>query len=372
MALKNKNILLNIFLFILLVNNVESKIILPELMTKQSVSNIRFLSSDGRFTYYQKRSGSLLYSTNYKVQEILKSEIGTEYSLIASPSRKKIVILQRPNFHSFYSIRAKSNMYLMNYGENIAKKIGSGNNPQLHLEDNWLSYFDHYSKTILFENTVNSVLKFSIKLNNRINPYFLPQVIMADDDTIFYTDLSENGEVGLLQFKRSTNKSEIIFKAKSSTIRAEICLHQKALVLGLFGIHHSSNGSSLNMWNLPSSDFSKKEIIYTSELNDIGHMICNLDNTIVFVKNFGNPQLPTQDVASIEVTTKKISQLTEMKTISTLLNMDGILLTQDKGKYYIVKGDVDFKNMDILKPKVDSSIKPETKATNENKEEDDE
>ena len=44
-----------------------------------------------------------------------------------------------------------------------------------------------------------------------------------------------------------------------------------------------------------------------------------------------------------------------MKTISNIINMDGILITQEKGKYYIVKGDVDYKNIDTLKAKPDSA-----------------
>ena len=38
--------------------------------------------------------------------------------------------------------------------------------------------------------------------------------------------------------------------------------------------------------------------------------------------------------------------------------MDGTLLTEEKGKYYIVKGDADYKSIDSLK------AKPETKVEN--------
>ena len=57
--------LLKIFLSLFMLTSVQAKIVLPELLAKQAVSNIRYLSQDGKFTYYQKRSGSLLFSSNY-------------------------------------------------------------------------------------------------------------------------------------------------------------------------------------------------------------------------------------------------------------------------------------------------------------------
>lgn len=331
---------------------VEARIVLPELLTKQAVNNIRFLSQDGKFTYYQKRSGSLLFSTNYKVKEMLKGEIGTVYTVFASASRKKIVILQNDNFHNFYSLRAKEKIYLADYGDSTAREIGSGVSPKLLLNDEWISYYDPYTKILNFENSSNSALKFSIKLNNRLNPYFTPQVLMSDDNTVYYTDLSEAGFYGVLEFKRTTATSEIVYKAQSPMMKAEICLNQGHLILGLFGIHSSKMGTSISSAVLPLKDFSKRENLYTSELNDLGHLVCDFDNdNIAFIKNTGTINSPTFDIANLNVSTKKQTFLSEMKTVSNIINMDGILITQEKGKYYIVKGNVDYKNIDLLKSK---------------------
>lgn len=360
MALKNKLILMIVALLSL---SAEVKCAMPELMAKQSINNIRFLSQDGRFTYYQKRSGSLLFSTNYKVQEMLKSDIGTEYNIFASPARKKILVTQNPNFHNFYSLKAKLKIYILNYGESTAREVGSGVSPQLLLNDQWLSYYDPTSKIISFENTTNSALKFSIRLNNRINPYFIPNVLMSDDNTIFYTDLGENGAVGVLKFERNTAKSDIIYKAETPMIKAEICLMQDQLILGLFGIHGSQQGSVLSAAPLPLKDFTNRETIYKSELNDTGHLLCNYDKkNIAFIKNFGSTANPAYDIAELEVTTKKLARLSETKTVGNIINMDGTLLTQERGKYFIVKGDVDYKNVDTLKAKPDTVKSNKTEA----------
>lgn len=353
MALKNR-----VTIFLLFLSwasmKVEAKIVLPELLTKQAVNNIRFLTKDGKFTYYQKRSGSLLFSTNYKVQEMMKSNIGTEYTLFATSARKKIVILQNPDFNNFYSLRAKLNIFLVDYGDITPREIGTGISPNLLLEDSWLSYYDPYSKIINFESTANAALKFSIKLNNRINPYFIPKVIMSDENTVYYTDLSENGAVGVLEFKRNIGKSEIIFKAPTASIKADICLNQGYLILGLFGIHFSGAGSSISKAELPIKDFSKRDTIYTSDLNDLGHLVCDFDKeNIAFIKNYGTTSSPAYDVASLNSSDKKITALSEMKTISNIINMDGTLITLEKGKYYIVKGEADYKSSDTLKAKPD-------------------
>lgn len=355
MALKNSFIIYLMFMSTAIWPG-ETKIVLPELLTKQAVNNIRFLSKDGKFTYYQKRSGSLLFSTNYKVTEVLKGEIGTEYTLFATPARKKIIILQNLNFHNFYSLRAKLNIFLLNYGESIAREIASGVNPTLLLKDSWLSYYDPYSKILSFENTTNAALKFSIKLNNKINPYFTPKVLMSDDDTIYYTDLSEDGSPGVIKFKRSTSKSEIIFKAATPMAKVEICLNQDLLVLGVFGIHFSKLGSSISATPFALQDFSKREILYSSEQNDLGHLVCDFDkDNIAFIKNYGSADLPGHDIANLNTTDKKLTPLSDLKTISNIINMDGTLLTQEKGKYFLVKGDVDYKNIDTLKAKDDSN-----------------
>ena len=145
-------------------------------------------------------------------------------------------------------------------------------------------------------------------------------------------------------------------------VKAEICLNGESLVLGLFGIHFSNAGSSISRVLLPlkeNKDFLKREALYTSELNDLGHLVCNLDNeNIVFIKNVGTSSIPSFDAANLNSNNKKITPLSEIKTLSNIINMDGTLLTEEKGKYYIVKGDADYKSIDSLK------AKPETKVEN--------
>jgi hypothetical protein len=348
MALENK--MMTFMFSFFMAASLQAKIILPELLTKQSVNNIRFLSQDGKFTYYQKRSGSLLFSSNYKVIEMLKGKVGTQYTVIGSPAKHKILVMQNENFHNFYSLRVKEKIFLLNFGETTLKEVGWGAAASLHLNDSWISYYDYYTKTLTFENTENAALKFTIKLNNRINPYFTPQVVMSDENTIYYTDLSETGAVGLLEYKRTNNKAEIIFKANSPMLKAEICLQDNTLIMGLFGVNYSKEGTIISKASLPLSDFNKRETIYKSETNDMGQMICNYGKeNIAFIKNYGSNEDYKTDLVNLNSATKELTPLSEMKTVTSVINMDGTLLALDKGKYFIVIGNNDYKNIDSLK-----------------------
>ena len=342
--------LTRILMSLFIISSAQAKIVLPELLAKQAISNVRYLSQDGKFTYYQKRSGSLLFSSNYKVTEMVKGALGTQYTVIGTPARKKIIVMQNENYHNFFSLRAKEKIYITDFGDTTLREIGKGSSAKLHLNDSWISYYDYYERKIFFESTANTALKFSIKLNNRINPYFNPQVLMTDENTVYYTDLGETGAPGLVQFKRTLSKAEVIFKTSTPMVKAEICMHNESLILGVFGINFSKEGTSISRVKLPLTDFSKRETIYTSPVNDIGQMVCDFNNeAITFIKNYGTTEVASTDLVDLYPDTKVLKPLSEMKTISSVINMDGTLLALDKGKYFIVKGTIDYKNVDSLK-----------------------
>lgn len=341
--------------FVLTLSSARAKVF-PELMAKQSNENIRLISADGKFTYYQKRSGSLHFSSNYKIQDVLKGPLGTQYTIFSTPARKKIVILKNESFHTFYSLRLKEKIYISNFGEANTREIGEGISPALHLNDNWISFYDPFQHIINFENTINGALKFSIRLNNRINPYFIPQVIMTDENTVYYTDLGETGTPGLIEFKRNTNKSEIILKNNSVTTRTELILCHNKMIYAEFGIAKSPVGSQVFSSELPlkdSNSFKSKLQLYSSDLNDLGHLTCDFkDSLVYFIKNVGSRENPAFDIYQLNIEDKKLIQISDMKYVTSIINMDGTLLTLDKGHYLVINSETDFKTIDVLKKAV--------------------
>jgi hypothetical protein len=366
MALKN-----SFLLIFLIASSISLAKTYPELMAKQSNDNIRFISHDGKFTYYQKRSGSLHFSTNYKVQDVLKAPIGTQYVLSATPTRKKILIYQSQNFHTFLSLRMKQKIFLVNYGEGIAREVGDGISPRLQFNDNWISYYDPAVHTIYFEETSNGDLRFAIKLNNRINPYFVPEVVMTDENTVYYTDLGENGNPGLVVYKRSLATSELIKTLQTVTSKIEIAKCKNNLIYGEFGIMSSGNGTIVSSLSLPINDnklFLKTDKIYSSDLDDIGHLSCDFESDeVYFVKNYGNKTVPSYDIADLNYSDKTLTRLTDLKSVTTIVNMDGALLSMDRGKYLFIKNEADYKTTDMLKAKSKDSEKAKDEKTKEDK-----
>ncbi len=323
---------------------------LPELLAKQATNNIRFITNDGKITYYQKRSGQLLLSQNYKVSEVLKGTPANHYTLLATKNRNKIIIQENVNYHTYYSLRGAEKIYVVNFGQSSARYVGMGNGPRLHLNDEWMSYYSHQNKTIYFEHTTNSALKFQIVINARKNPYFTPQVTMYDEDQILYTDMNEDGIQGIFHFKRSTGKSILKYKQTTLFSRIELCNSDSNIYIGEFGHLLTGPGTIIQKINYKNIEsFNGLESIYSSPFNDPGHINCRDDNLLYFSKNIGSSNYKAiYEIIALDVTTKKEQVLTYFKSTSQLIDMDGVYLVNEKGKTYIVKGNNNYKFIDIL------------------------
>lgn len=345
MDLKNK-----LIIFLSLICHFSYGKVYPELMAKQANDNIRFISLDGKFTYYQKRSGSLHFSRNYKIIDLLKGPMGTQYTIYATPTRNKLLFTQNENIHTFLSLRNKERIFVSNFGESNIREVGMGISPRLLLEDNWISYYDPYTYILSFEHATNYALKFAIKLNNRINPYFIPDVVMLDDNSVIYSDLGENGNYGLIKYNRASQTSDIIFKAESPANKLELRFCNGKLFLGEIGIGGSDIGTTISELPNDLKDIKNKNIIYRSTLNDLGNITCDyFNNNLYFIRNVGSRQVPLNEIVELNVNTKALNTLTDLKNITSIINMDGIILTTEKGKIIIVKGENEFKNADRLK-----------------------
>ena len=356
MALKNRLLIFIILLgqsFLAVANETGSQFVkepLVEMLAKQATNNIRFISNDGKLTYYQKRSGQLLLSSNYKVFEILKGSLSNHYTIIGTPARKKLVVLQNNNYHTFYSMRGLENIYIINFGQSFAREVGSGMAARLHNDDQWLSYYNPYNKIIYFEHTANTALKYQIKINARKNPYFVPQVVMYNEDQVAYTDMNEEGTIGLFLFKRSSGRSELKYKLTSPFSRLELCYTGNDLFIGEFGLPLTGPGSAIKKIKpLEFENFKNIETIYTSNLNDPGNMNCREKDFLYFSKNIGATNAKAiYEIVQFDITEKKEKVLTYFKSVTQLIDMDGVFLINEKGKTFIVKGNSNFKFIDIL------------------------
>ena len=358
MALSNRLMILFLFLnFIPVIGMAQRRSTLPTLSTKQAISNLRFVSQDGKFTYYQRRSGTLLLSSNYKVVEILQGNPGTNYTLSATTARKKILIVQNAHFHDYLSVRQGDKIYTVNYGEETPQFIAEGVDPKLHLNDEWISYFSAKSRELNLQNISNSVLSFQLKLNNIRNPYFQPFVAMIDSGTVLYTDLNEIGITGLLLFNRKENKSSLIAKVDRADQVFDFCLNDKFLYRLERGINDSTFGTRLHQY--PRTDFKLENgvLLYQSSFNDLGQLDCHAQaDKVYFIKNTTDKADDGRyEVASLTLSSKKVDVLSDLNFATQMINLDGRILIPYRGQYYVIIGDSDLTEEDRLSPKEGSA-----------------
>ena len=327
-----------VFIFISLLSHTYAENTLPEMATKQATNNLRFISKDGKFSYYQRRSGSLLLSTNYNVEEVLKGKEGSQYNVISSPSRKFQIIEQNQNFHTYLSIRKLNKVYVTKFGEKKARLVGEGIDAKLHLNDSWISFFNPYKMTIYFKSLKSLGSSFEIKLQSTKNPYFIPQRVMMNDKSILFTDLNGDAVTGIIEFNRSSGKSKLLIKAENEFLKYELCASENALFLGSFGIRDTSKYSSITKYPRTNFQISKGSIIYDSKYNDRGSIICDSsDNHIYFIKNATKENKEeSYEAATLDLRDNKVTVLSSLKWVSSIINMDDKLILPYHGKFFLL------------------------------------
>ena len=328
-----------VLVFLLFTSHVTAK--LPELQTKQALNNIRFLTHDGKFTYYQQHNGELQLSTNYSNSSVMKAQKGTSYNIFGSSTRKSLIIEVRKSFHRNLNFFKPNDIYTIKFGEISPTKIGVGTAPKLSINDTWVTYFNPLTQEVTAKNILDLKKSHSIKLKNKINPYFIPQSAMATQDTIFYTDINDKGYMALIMYSFIEKKFTTVFKSNFPGMRLDFCIQDEKIVLGEFTFDSLNRGSTISSIPLyDNSNFKKINTMYTSELDDIGNLTCSKED-IYFIKTIDYNQkinVKKTEVAKISFKDNKLKIVTDLNYVTNVINMDGTILVPFRNKYYVAKG----------------------------------
>ena len=267
----------------LLALNTYARSKLPFLTTKQEISNLRFISSNGKFTYYQRKSGSFVLSTNYNVEESIKLSTNTHFQVIASNKKRWILVSANENFQTHYSLRKSLKIYKIPFGKSKSQLIGQGQAPQLHLDDEWASWFLPKEKKINFFNLNQAGLQFFIPITNIKNPYFIPNVLMINNNQILFTDLNEKGFPGILLFEKNAKKISLFQKFESPNIGIEFCQKKEKIYIIRYGLDNITKATTIREISHEKLDYTKSKLIYSSDKNDIGQMTCQISKDSIFL-----------------------------------------------------------------------------------------
>jgi hypothetical protein len=318
---------------------------LPTLEAKQSLDNLRFVSHDGKFTYFQLRSGSLRFSTNYNVHEVITGNRGNFYGVISTSARKKVTITQHSGFHTSLGVRNLSKIYISKFNSRHVRFIAEGVNPILHIDDQYLSLYRPDKRRISIINSGKFSDKFHIKLKNEADPFFIPQVVMLSPHSVLYTDLSSTGSTVIIHYNSQSNKKKLFWRSRVPQSKIELCRKGGDLFVGRFGRTTSYPGSSIWKLNGKSKTVNEADRIYHSKLNDIGNIICDLkEDRLYFISDITEKdQSERFEAVSIRTKGKKeeVGQkliLSDVNEAGQLINLDGRILLPFNGKIYVLSG----------------------------------
>lgn len=327
---------------------------LPLFITKQDIRNIRFISSDGAMTYYQRANGTLQFSTNYKVKEVLKLAPLTQYMLDVTPNKKTIAIQADEHFHQAPSLRRSRSIYLMDYGTSEAKKVASGIMIGLHGQyDQWLSYYTPYSRRVDLMNTVNNKITHQIKLSPKTNPFFIPQVAMIRTDLFVFTDIDNKNRYGIRLFNNINNTTTTLYKSSENHKRIDICKNDQYLYIRESAFDTVNSGTRITSIPIDQFKIDQQKFIYQSPHNDIGQLECKLTkDTLYFIKTLKSKAGKyTFEAAKLNVKTKKTDIISDVKFATSLVTIDNKLLLPYQGKYYTLLGNNNMTQFDLLERK---------------------
>tara|TARA_B100001971_G_C18268024_1_gene596357 strand:- start:32663 stop:33760 length:1098 start_codon:yes stop_codon:yes gene_type:complete len=314
---------------------------LPVLKTKQSLNNIRFISSDGKLTYFQRRSGDLQLSKNYLNYEVLKRDKFTEYFISASDTKKKMLIEIDSSFHTEMNHLKKNEIYIMDYGSSEPQKVTEGAFPKLQFKDRFFSYFDTKKKSLHYVETNDLKTVFTIKLNNKLNPYYVPETDMITNYDIVYTDINSSGQNAILMYSALDKKSKVIYKSTLSGGRLDYCIMDKKIYIGEFSFGDIPNASKIVEVPIYNNEgFKNYKVIYQSQQSDIGNLNCSEDK-IYFIKTLSYNKklnLKQTEIAAYNIKTANTDILTNLKYVTQIIKIDDMIVAPFRGEYYLIKG----------------------------------
>jgi hypothetical protein len=313
----------------------------PKFLTKHSPESLRYISIDGRMAYVQKKPGLLGLVSSFRSVDFLSETSTSDFNVTGSRDKVRLAIEAIPNAHTEYNLIKNHKIFIVQWGNSQAKEVAQGRASRLHLKDEWLTYFNAYDQVLHILNLVTSK-KYEIKLSVKANPFFVPEAIMINSETVIYTDVNEAGIAAMVAFNLVTSKSTIIYKASQSATRLELCRNNDYLALGEFPYEGVERGSKIMHIKLPNTglNLTGYDTVYATVEQDVGNMVC-LADSIFFIKSLGvNKVLKTKmtDAVRLDLKTQKVETKTNMGTLTQLLEMDGRVLVPFRGDFFVIEG----------------------------------
>lgn len=314
-------------LFLFSLTATSEPLYLHPLKTKQAIENIRFIGNDGQYTYFQKNSGALYLSRGYSTLPVFKDHRGTQYSLKASPSKRKIIATKDKTFFTNMKPDKSLDIFTLSYGKKDSQYIGQGRNPKLHLRDEWVSYYSPSRKELIFTK-ISSMKEWKIPIDLELSSYIEPDTLMLSDQQAIYTSLNGKYQGQVFLHYLQTGQKDLIYQAHTPGTNITLFKNDSHIFITDFPRGDIDSGSSIMSINFKKSPTLKKvKTLYNTASNDLGSPVF-LNNKIYFLNSQKN-------LISVDKE-KKLQQHIEGKMINSILEMDQKLLAIRAGEYFFL------------------------------------
>lgn len=314
---------------------------LPELMTKQSMSNIRYLSKAGKVTYYQNSSGELKFSTNYQVQLIKTGTEQTQFLINASEDESFIGVEEISNPHRPLPGLKGNKLYIGKFQGKKLENVGTGTNLQFQNDNRFITYFDPELRKIHVKKISDLNSEKIIQIFNQTDPIFVPESFLVTEDSLVFTDINSKGQSAVLIYSLAEKKFETVYKTQNPNEKLELCYIGEVLIIGEFPkTTETANSRIMRLKIFNNPNFEKIELLYSSNISDIGNMVCEKDKLFFIKTTSFNKKLNMRDseIAQIDLKSKKLSILSELGDVTQLTKLSNYVLAPYKGEYLIVSG----------------------------------
>lgn len=313
---------------------------LPKFLTKHSIETLRYITSDGRYAYLQKRPGVLGLVSSFRSTDFISDSSKSDFIVKDSRFKQRLIIEIVPNAHTEYNLFKNHKIQVVDWGRSNPKLIGEGRSPKLHLMDEWISFYNAYERVITLQNILTQK-KFEIKLSPKQSPFYTPEVEMITADTIVYTEINEKGYSALVQHNLITKKNNVLYRSNQTGTRIELCQEKGYLGIGEFPYDDIARSSKIMQIKLTgSTNLAGFTTIYSSTDPDLGNITCHSDSiyfikTMTHIKKLNYKQT---EAVKLDLKTEKIQTLTDLSTVTQIISMDGRVMVPSRGEFYVLEG----------------------------------
>jgi hypothetical protein len=325
--------------FILLSFNLYAKM-LPKFLTKHPLDTIRYITLDGRYAYLQKKQGVLGMVSSFRSIDFISDNSQSDFLVKDSRFKRRLIIETIPEYQKEFSVFKNHKISVVDWGKTQLKEIGIGRGARLHMDDEWITYYDTMEKIINIQNVLTQK-KYQIKLSSKLSPYFLPEVEMVSADTVVYTETNDKGFAGLIQYNLVSQKSSILYKSTQTGTRLELCQAKGYMAIGEFPYDDISRSSKILQITISgSTNLAGYTTLYSSTDSDLGNMICS-EPAIYFVKTLTHLKKINHKITEavrLDLKTTKVQTITDLGAVTQLISMDGRILIPYRGEFHVLEG----------------------------------